>query len=165
MLLYCRTVLWALTTQKERKKLFVVQMPKKSTYCNAPHKMEHAGIAHGTTVGLSVPFYQPHYVTNEHPLLRLTRAAMLLIRDGRPITVTHTLSSLLDPNKMKLLAILDSVRTLRQCREVWTAVVCYTSFIIEVGFFLSFFLAFSFESLYWLFFFWALLALMPLGQD
>ena len=74
-------------------------MPKKSTYCNTPHKMEHAGIAHGTTVGLSVPFYQPHYVTNEHPLLRLTRAAMLLIRDGRPITVTHTLSSLLDPNE------------------------------------------------------------------
>ena len=32
--------------------------------CNTPHKMEHAGIAHGTTVGLSVPFYQPCYLAH-----------------------------------------------------------------------------------------------------
>jgi hypothetical protein len=31
--------------------------------CNMPHKMEHAGIAHGTTVGLSVPFIQPYYLS------------------------------------------------------------------------------------------------------
>ena len=44
-----------------------------STKCNTPHKMEHARIAHGTTVGLSVPFYQPCYLAHRHPLLQLTR--------------------------------------------------------------------------------------------
>ena len=41
--------------------------------CNTPHKMEHAGIAHGTTVGLPVPFYQPCYLAHRHPFLRLIR--------------------------------------------------------------------------------------------
>ena len=30
--------------------------------CNTPHKKEHARIALGTTVGLSVPIYQPCYL-------------------------------------------------------------------------------------------------------
>ena len=49
------------------------QPPNHQAVCNTPHKMEHAGIAHGTTVGLSVPFYQPCYLAHRHPLLRLTR--------------------------------------------------------------------------------------------
>ena len=36
-------------------------VPYMHVHCNMPHKMEHAGIAHGTTVGLSVPLIQPSY--------------------------------------------------------------------------------------------------------
>ena len=52
--------------------------------CNMPHKMEHAGIALGTTVGLSVPIYQPCYLL-QTPVTPAdqTGAAMLslVIRD------------------------------------------------------------------------------------
>ena len=58
--------------------------------CNMPHKMEHAGIAHGTTVGLSVPSYQPCYLAHRHPLLWLTRPGRPCSTNPwrKPITVT-----------------------------------------------------------------------------
>jgi len=42
-----------------------------STKCNVSAKMEHAGIAHGTTVGLSVPILPR--LLHKHLLLRVTR--------------------------------------------------------------------------------------------
>ena len=54
--------------------------------CNMPHKMEHAGIAHGTTVGPSVPLSQVTSV--KHPLLRYTKPGRpYFIRD---VTLTIT---------------------------------------------------------------------------
>ena len=40
-------------------------------FCNVSAKMEHAGIAHGTTVGLSVPILPR--LLHKHLLLRVTR--------------------------------------------------------------------------------------------
>ena len=68
--------------------------------CNTPHKMEHAGIAHGTTVGLSVPFYQPCYLAHRHPLLWLTRLGRPCSTNPwhKPITITaFTIVSAAEP--------------------------------------------------------------------
>ena len=51
---------------------FQNRLQQQEPRCNTLHRMEHTRIAHGTTVGLSVPFYQSCYLAHRHLLLWLT---------------------------------------------------------------------------------------------